>query len=79
MLNETDMNNHSAVAVVGTDIVDHLMAGADPLGQEIRVDGWIYQVIGVGKKKGKTLGQSADNYVMIPDHRIPEAVRVAQQ
>ena len=41
-------------------------AGVDPLGQEIRVDGWTYQVIGVGKKKGKTLGQSRDNYVMIP-------------
>jgi putative ABC transport system permease protein len=66
MLNETDMDNRSPVAVVGPDIVEHLMAGADPLGQEIRVDGWTYQVIGVGKKKGKTLGQSADNYVMIP-------------
>jgi putative ABC transport system permease protein len=66
MLNETDMNNHSSVAVVGTDIVEHLMTGSDPLGQEIRIDGSIYQVIGVGKKKGKTLGQSADNYALIP-------------
>ncbi len=66
MVNETDLNNHSQVAVVGTDIVDHLLGGADPLGQEIRVNGWTYQVIGVGKKKGKTLGQSADNYVLIP-------------
>src|SRR5579864_5303390 len=66
MLNETDLNNHSQVAVVGTDIVEHLLGGADPLGQEIRIDGWTYQVIGVGKKKGKTLGQSADNYALIP-------------
>ena len=66
MLNDTDLNNHLQVAVVGTDIVEHLLGGADPLGQEIRVDGWTYQVIGVGKKKGKTLGQSADNYVLIP-------------
>jgi putative ABC transport system permease protein len=66
MLNETDLNSRTAVAVVGTDIVDHLMAGEDPLGREIRVDGWTYQVIGVGKKKGTTLGQSADNYVLIP-------------
>ena len=66
MLNDIDMNTRSAVAVVGTDIVEHLMAGSDPLGREIRIDGWTYQVIGVGKKKGKTLGQSADNYVMIP-------------
>jgi putative ABC transport system permease protein len=66
MLNATDLDNHLQVAVVGTDIVEHLLAGVDPLGQEIRVNGWTYQVIGVGKKKGKTLGQSADNYVLIP-------------
>src|SRR3984957_10926172 len=66
MVNQTDMDNRLQVAVVGADIVEHLLGSADPLGQEIRVDGWTYQVIGVGKKKGKTLGQSADNYVMIP-------------
>jgi len=66
MVSETDLNNHIQVAVVGTDIVEHLLEGTDPLGQEIRVDGWTYQIIGVGKKKGKTLGQSADNYVLIP-------------
>jgi putative ABC transport system permease protein len=66
MLNQTDVDNHSPVAVVGTDIVEHLMAGSDPLGKEIRIDGWTYQVVGVGTKKGKTLGQSADNYAMIP-------------
>jgi putative ABC transport system permease protein len=66
MINETDLSNHSQVAVVGADIVEHLLSGADPLGQEIRIDGWTYQVIGVGKKKGKTLGQSEDNYALIP-------------
>ena len=66
MLNESDLENRSAVAVVGTDITEHLMPGVDPLGREIRLDGWTYQVIGVGKKKGKTLGQTLDNYVMIP-------------
>ena len=66
MVNDTDLNNHLPVAVVGTDIVEHLLPGTDPLGQEIKIDGWTYQVIGVGKKKGKTLGQSADNYALIP-------------
>jgi putative ABC transport system permease protein len=66
MLNQTDLDNRSPVAVVGTDIVEHLIGGSDPLGKEIRIDGWTYQVIGVGKKKGKTLGQSADNYALIP-------------
>ena len=66
MLNETDVSNRSPVVVIGNDIVEHLMPGVDPLGREIRLDGWAYQVIGVAKKKGTTLGQSADNFVMIP-------------
>ena len=66
MLNDADVDNHSPVVVVGNDIVEHLMPGVDPVGKEIRVDGWTYQIIGVAKKKGTTLGQSADNFVMIP-------------
>jgi putative ABC transport system permease protein len=66
MLNENDVDNRLPVVVVGNDIVEHLMAGIDPLDREIRIDGWPYRVIGVAKKKGSTLGQSADNFVMVP-------------
>jgi putative ABC transport system permease protein len=65
-LNDTDENNHSAVAVIGTDLVDNLFPGVDPLGKEIRVEGQIYRVIGIGEKQGKTLGMSRDNYVLMP-------------
>jgi len=66
MLNQSDLDNNAPVVIVGTDIVDNLMPGVDPIGKEIRVDGWIYRIIGVGKKKGSTLGQSLDNYVLMP-------------
>ena len=66
MINDIDMRNNSAVVVVGPDIVDNLMPGMDPIDKEIRVDGWVYRVIGVGKRKGKTLGQSMDNYAIMP-------------
>ncbi len=66
MVNDTDLNNASPVAVVGQDIVEKLMPGFDPMGKEIRVDGQIYRVVGLGKKEGKTLGQSRDNYVILP-------------
>ncbi|MGA7633591.1 MAG: ABC transporter permease [Terriglobales bacterium] len=66
MLGESDLENNAPVVVVGTDIVDTLMPGLDPIGKEIRVDGWTYRIIGVGKKKGKTMGQSLDNYVFMP-------------
>jgi putative ABC transport system permease protein len=66
MLNDTDENNRSAVAVIGTDVVENLFPSQDPLGMEVRLDGQLYRVIGVGEKQGKTLGQSLDNYIAIP-------------
>jgi putative ABC transport system permease protein len=66
MPNENDDENRSAVAVIGTDVLESLFPGVDPLGKEIRVEGQLYRIIGVGKKQGKTLGQSRDNYVVIP-------------
>ncbi len=66
MLNSNDLDNRSNVAVVGTDVVDNLFPGCDPLGKEIRIDGQLYTVVGVGTKQGKTMGQSLDNYALIP-------------
>ena len=66
MLTDADLNNGSNVAIIGHDILDNLMGEVDPLGKEIRVDGRVYRVIGVGKREGKTLGQSRDNWVIIP-------------
>jgi putative ABC transport system permease protein len=66
MINDIDVRNNSAVVVVGPDIVDNLMPGVDPIDKEIRIDGWVYRVVGVGKAKGKTLGQSMDNYALMP-------------
>ncbi len=66
MINNTDLENASRVAIIGNDIQEKLMPGVDPLGREIRVAGEVYTVIGVGKKEGKVMGQSRDNYVYLP-------------
>ena len=65
-LNETDIEHASQVAVIGQDILENVMGGADPVGKEVRIDGQMYRVVGLGKKQGKTLGQSMDNYAIIP-------------
>ena len=39
---------------------------ADGVGTGIIFDGQVYRVIGVGKKEGKTLGRSRDNWAIIP-------------
>ena len=66
MINDTDVRDRSPVVVIGPDIVQNLMPGADPINKEIRIDGWVYRVVGVGERKGKTLGQSLDNYAIMP-------------
>lgn len=65
-LSDGDVSNGSEVAIIGHDILDNLIGETDPLGKEIRIDGRVYRVIGVGKREGKTLGQSRDNWVIIP-------------
>lgn len=54
------------LAIIGPDVADNQLPGEDPLGKEIRVDGEHYTVIGIGERKGKTLGQSQDNWVAVP-------------
>ncbi|ABF39726.1 ABC efflux pump, inner membrane subunit [Candidatus Koribacter versatilis Ellin345] len=65
-INDADVDNASPVVVIGADIQENLIASVDPIDKEIRVDGRIFRVIGVGKKRGKTLGQSQDNWVIMP-------------
>lgn len=61
---DDDMGTHDVV--VGYDIVDNLLPNMDPIGQDIRVDGEVYSIVGVGERKGEVFGQSEDNYVDMP-------------
>jgi putative ABC transport system permease protein len=61
---DDEMGTHDVV--VGYDIVDNLLPNVDPIGQDIRVDGEIYTIVGVGERKGEIFGQSEDNYVDMP-------------
>jgi putative ABC transport system permease protein len=65
-LNDTDANRLSKVAVIGTDIEDALFPFVEPLDKEMSIDGARFRVIGVLRKKGKFLGQSRDNMILVP-------------
>jgi putative ABC transport system permease protein len=57
------------VAVIGTDLLDNVFdnrSAENVLGEEIRVDGIPYKVIGVAAPFGKVLGFSRDNFVYLP-------------
>jgi putative ABC transport system permease protein len=54
------------VVVIGTELVDNLFPGLDPLGRVLRIRGTPYQVIGVLEKQGSVLGFSLDNQAILP-------------
>ena len=63
---ETDVRSAMPVAVVGWDIVENLFGAMDPIGKEIRVNSDTFEIVGVAKKQGSALGQSRDNWVLVP-------------
>jgi putative ABC transport system permease protein len=65
-LTESDIEHATHSVVVGYDVVDNVIPDGDPLGQEVRIDGAPYTVVGIGERQGKTFGQSQDNWVAIP-------------
>jgi putative ABC transport system permease protein len=54
------------VCDVGYDIWNKLMPGSNPVGKEIRVDSGECQIIGVATKRGSLMGQSEDDWVIMP-------------
>lgn len=62
-----DVDGSSRVAVVGPTVVDDLFAeGEDPLGQQIRINGMNFTIIGVTKSKGGSGFFSQDEIVYVP-------------
>jgi putative ABC transport system permease protein len=58
-----------SVCVIGTDLLDNLFDGRQPdavVGEELRVNGIPFTVIGVATPFGKVLGFSRDNFVYFP-------------
>jgi len=65
-ITDADLQSASATCVIGTDIVENLIPGVDPIGKEIRWNNIPCTVIGVGKKEGSSLGTSLDNWIIMP-------------
>jgi len=54
------------VAVLGADVADVLFPRANPIGQEVRVRGATFEVIGVAQRQGSVFGESKDGFVCLP-------------
>ncbi len=65
-VNVFDEKSRRPVVLLGSEVSDALFPTVDPIGREVRIDGLTYTVIGVAKKMGTVLGQSQDNFVILP-------------
>ena len=54
-ISDIDVRNHSSVAVIGADIAEKLFESVDPVGQDIRIVGQRYTVVGTIAKKGRVI------------------------
>jgi putative ABC transport system permease protein len=61
-----DVSKHRRVAVIGQEVVQELFAGASAVGQNMKVNGSNYEVVGVLAKKGTNGTTNEDDVVMAP-------------
>ena len=66
-LGDPDVRGRRRVVVVGYDIADKLFATPQTaVGSTVRINGTEFTIKGVVARKGKTLGQSFDGFVLVP-------------
>jgi len=65
-ITDEDLRGAAPVCVIGNDLIENLMPGIDPIGKEIRWNNIPCEVIGYGTKQGSALGNSLDNWIIIP-------------
>jgi putative ABC transport system permease protein len=68
-IDDDDLTDHTAVAVLGSDTASELFSSEDPVGQTINVDGVPFTVIGILNSVGDdsaTTGSDQDDQVVVP-------------
>ena len=65
-LTDTDDQHRSLVCVLGPEVAEELFPNADPIGKEVRIGDYPFEVVGVTQPKGKVFGRSQDRFATIP-------------
>ncbi|MGH9847409.1 MAG: ABC transporter permease [Blastocatellia bacterium] len=65
-VSEGDDERRRYVAMIGAEIADTLFGRRQVVGQEIKIDGLPFEIIGVAKEQGSFFGQSRDDFIIIP-------------
>lgn len=63
---QADMDITRNIAIIGHDVAEKLFPNTYPVGQDVTLENMTLEVIGVFEEVGSVLGQSQDNFILIP-------------
>ena len=66
LMSPTEVDTARPVAVIGWGTADRLFGDIDPLEKVIQIEGVHFRVVGVSAKRGAVLGQSQDEFAVVP-------------
>ena len=69
-----DVSRHKRVAVIGQTVVQELFAGQSAVGQNIKVNGSNFEVVGVLASKGSNGATNQDDVVMAPISTVQDSL-----
>jgi putative ABC transport system permease protein len=65
-ITDQDVERNTQVVALGSDLANRFFGNQDPIGQEIRIKGVTFRVIGVLQSKGSFLGNNQDDAAYVP-------------
>jgi putative ABC transport system permease protein len=63
---DADVDGTRSVCVLGYGLATNIFPNSSPLGEQVKIDGIKYSVVGVLESKGGALGGDQDNFVVVP-------------
>ncbi len=65
-ISEQDVERNTQVVALGSEVASRFFGNRDPIGEEIRIKGITFRVIGVLQSKGAFLGNNQDDAAYVP-------------
>ncbi len=63
---ETEVEHRATVCVLGKDHIEALFPHSNPIGKTIYIGGYPYTLVGQAEERGKFIGMSLDDIVLVP-------------
>ncbi|MBM3771701.1 MAG: ABC transporter permease [Acidimicrobiia bacterium] len=70
LMSSVEVERSRPVVLLGWEVADRLFGSVDPLEKHLQIEGLRFRIVGISKKRGSFLGQSQDDFAVIPLSRF---------